>query len=121
MTNICNTLDNIYTGKMAVYNFNKVKTGCVSSLVKTLVYDNIPCLLTNMVSHRSVARDVNESSIINQGTIVKKIFLRNSYDISQGSYVEVLQNGRLYKFEYSGESFLYSTHQELIVETTSIA
>lgn len=121
MSVINKAIDFCYTGKMSVFEMEKKRYGSVSKLEKTLVYDNIPCLLTSMVSNRSVARDIKSTAFLNASSTVKKVFLSNIYNIKMGSYVEISQNGRIYTFEYSGESFAYSTHQEVVLESAFVA
>lgn len=115
-----NVLNNVYYGKMSVYNLEKVVENYKTTLEKTLIFDNIPCLLTSMVSNRSVPRDINSSKNYINTKKVRKVFLPTNFDIKMGSYVEILQDGVLYSFDYSAESFHYSTHQEIILETQDI-
>ncbi|MFI3114546.1 MAG: hypothetical protein R3Y12_00220 [Clostridia bacterium] len=113
-------LEQTFEGKMAVYNNVKVRENGKTTLQKTLVYDNIPCLLTSMVSYRSVPRDLDSNKNFVKSRKVAKVFLANDFDVEMGSYIEILQNGKLYEFDYSGEVFLYKTHQEIILETENI-
>ncbi len=115
MNAVKNALSKSFIGKMAVFEYEKVAKGRGYTLNKKLVFDNIPCLLTGMVSKRSVTRDTNFDNV-NKLEMVKKVFLSNEFNIKLGSTVEILQNGRVYTFEYAGESFLYHTHQEILLE-----
>lgn len=113
-------IEQVFDGKMSVFTYQKVRNNAKSTLQKTLVFDNIPCLLTSMVSNRSVPRDIDQNrNFIKTGT-VKKVFLPNNFDVKTGSYIEILQNGKLYCFDYSGEIFHYKTHQEIILETQDV-
>ncbi len=113
-------LNQVFYGKMSVYSLEKIQKNYKTTLEKILVLDNIPCLLTSMVSNRSVPRDINSSKNFIKTNKVRKVFLPNNFDIKMGSYVEILQDGKLYCFDYSAESFHYSTHQEIILETQDI-
>ena len=121
MINVSEILKNAYVGRMSVFSYRKVREKNIATIHKTLIFDNIPCLLTSMVSNRSSAKDIKKNDKINEFSSAKKIFLSNEFNVKTGSYVEVLQDGQLYTFEYSGESFRYKTHQEIIVETYKIA
>lgn len=120
MIRTTNILKNQFYGKMSVFEYTKFTSSGKTSLKKTLVLDNIPCLLTSMVSRRSAARDT-QNGFVNRLDHVKKLFLPNEYVINTGSSIEISQDGRLYSFEYSGEAFIYQTHQEIILENEIIA
>lgn len=114
-----NALNSVYPGKMSVFEYTKVKNNNSYSLKKTLTFDNIPCFLTSMVSNRSTARD-SAGGFVNKISQAKKVFLPANYIIKTGSYIEISQYGRTFSFEYSGESFVYCSHQEIILENQNI-
>ncbi|MFI3227903.1 MAG: hypothetical protein R3Y09_10940 [Clostridia bacterium] len=120
MEYVKNALEQVFNGKMSVFTYEKVKQNSKTTLQKTLVFDNIPCLLTSMVLNRSIPRDIGFSKNFVKTNKVKKVFLANNFDVKLGSYVEILQDGKLYSFDYSGEVFYYKTHQEIILETQDV-
>lgn len=114
------TFDNIYSGRMSVFSYVKNSNSNASFLEKILVLDNVPCLLTSMASRQTTLRDSSKSQNVNYSSSVKKLFLSNEFDIVAGSYVEVLQHGKLYTFDYCSDPFVYQSHQELILENSKI-
>lgn len=119
ITRATNVLIKTYPGKMAVYEYVKTKFGNTASLKKQLTFDNIPCFLTSMVTNRSTARDSSGSSV-NKVSVAKKVFLPAEYIVPAGCFIEIYQDNRFYEFDYSGESFVYCTHQEIILENEEI-
>lgn len=113
-------LAHAYHGKMSVFKLNKVWLNSKSTFQKTLVYDNIPCLLTSLVTNRSVPRDIGKNKNYISTSKVRKVFLSTDFEVEIGSYIEILQDGKLYSFDYSGEIFHYQTHQEIILETEDL-
>lgn len=114
-------LEQCYIGTLSVFEYQKNKLdNKQTTLEKVLVLDNIPCYLSSFLSTRSQVRDSSNSKFINMSQQVKKIFLSPKYKINAGSYITILQNGKFYEFSYAGESYLYSTHQEIYLEDTII-
>lgn len=106
-------LESTYTGRMTVYHFEDVEllTG-ETRQEKVIVLENIPCALS-----QSQLKPVKiaESNSHSQKEYLAKLFLAPDIKLEAGSEITVLQDGMNYHFKYSGESFVYPTHQEIMI------
>ena len=106
-------LENTYKGKATDYRFEMVKlvTG-ESRQEKIIAFENIPCALSQSQLKPVTAVASNSHS---QKEYVAKLFLAPEILIEAGSEIAVEQDGMNYLFKYTGESFSYPTHQEIML------
>ena len=115
-------MENFYNGKMAIFKYQKRKLENKQTILeKNLIFDNIPCHLSSIISTRGKIRDIDSSQYINKVGQVKKVFLSPKYLVDIGSFISIIQDGKIYEFTYSGEAYIYSTHQEIYLENIQIA
>ena len=72
-------------------------------------YENEPC----KVSQKTLGKN-KQSDTVNEVAYETKLFISPEIDINQGDEIEVIQFGKTIKYK-AGESFMYSTHQEVIL------
>lgn len=106
-------LANLYNDKLTVYRSSKTvnEYGRIIQSEK-IVYDSIPCRLSQKYLHTT------EQNPINKSTNTYKIFLEPNYEIKQNDDLLVVKAGIKYKFK-AGKSFKYDDlipHQEILVE-----
>ena len=106
-------LESTYKGKAAIYRFETVKlvTG-ESRQEKIIAFEAIPCALSQSQLKPATTAAGNSHS---QKEYVAKLFLAPEIPIEAGSEIAVEQDGMNYLFKYSGESFIYPTHQEIVL------
>lgn len=68
------------------------------------------------VSYSSISATKSESEAANVPQIIK-LFISNSIDIPEGSKIVVTQEGRAEIYRRAGKPAVYSTHQEIILES----
>lgn len=76
-----------------------------------LLCEDEPCRL----SYVTVGAADNTDTVANIVQTIK-LFIRPEIVIPAGSKIEVSQNGRLKKYIASGESAVFSNHQEVVLE-----
>lgn len=110
-------LECMYAGNLSVTVFNAEKLPSGETvLIQSSLFDNIPCRLSNSYSnYRSF--QLKSDNLVNKIDNTARLFLAPDIIIPIGSKINVLQDGRSYSFDYSGRSFSYKTHQEIIVES----
>lgn len=106
----------LYTDRCTIHNLTDVTDPESHITYQTdeqyiVNYSNIPCLL--------VVRTSTEMGLEYYQPKVKevvKLFLDSKYKIKNGSKVIVTKQGITRTYMYSGESRLYSNHQEIFLE-----
>ena len=110
-------LAKLYIGSCDIYEYESFvdEKSHITRQRAIVKYENIPCRASyyNNSSNILVSKENKFNNIINQKV---KIFLQNNIDIKAGSIIIVTQNGKTTKYKNSGESVLYSNHQEIMVE-----
>lgn len=105
-------MERTYTGRMDVYGYVDVETGYgETKQERQLLMQDIPCALSQYQ-----LRPSSHSDSHSQRSYQAKLFASPDVRIDAGSDIEVRQDGMTYKFEYSGEAFVYSSHQEIMIE-----
>ena len=72
-------------------------------------YENEPCKVSQKILGKN-----NQSDTTNEVTYEIKLFISPEIDIHQGDEVEATQFARTTKYK-AGESFIYASHQEVIL------
>ena len=102
----------MYIGLCTVIEYRKVKKENKSTgFEEVTVLENIPCKLSFKNISSSIETD--KASVINQSI---SLILAPEVKINPGSKIIVTQNKIITIYKNSGESAVYSTHQEIILE-----
>ena len=104
-------LEKTYDGSLSAYIRVKKKVDGETKLVREKLYENVRCALSKM-STPSTRQTESKNTIAYES----KLFVSPDINLPSGSEIEVFQYGRTYQFINSGESFVYLTHQELLLE-----
>ena len=108
-------LDKLFTDKATVVIRVNTKNATTKreEYTEQNLYTNIPCRLSfNKNKNNNLTLEENNIGFMDKQNI--KLFLSNSYDIPNGSKIVVDRTGKSYI--RSGESAVYSTHQEINLE-----
>lgn len=112
MVRIKKAKESMYTGLCTVVEYRKVKNENKSTgFEEVTVLENIPCKLSFKNISSSIETD--KASVINQSI---SLILAPEVKINPGSKIIVTQNKIITIYKNSGESAVYSTHQEIILE-----
>ena len=112
MVRIKKAKESMYTGLCTVVEYRKVKNENKSTGFKEeIVLENVPCKL----SFKNISSNIetDKASVINQSI---SLILAPEVKINPGSKIIVTQNKIITIYKNSGESAVYSTHQEIILE-----
>ena len=112
MVRIKKAKESMYTGLCTVVEYRKVKNENKSTgFEEVTVLENIPCKL----SFKNISSNIetDKASVINQSI---SLILAPEVKINPGSKIIVTQNKIITIYKNSGESAVYSTHQEIILE-----
>ena len=102
----------MYIGLCTVIEYRKVKKENKSTgFEEVTVLENIPCKLSFKNIYSNIETD--KASVINQSI---SLILAPEVKINPGSKIIVTQNKIITIYKNSGESAVYSTHQEIILE-----
>ncbi|HIQ91299.1 MAG TPA: hypothetical protein IAB27_06745 [Candidatus Coprosoma intestinipullorum] len=112
MVRIKKAKESMYTGLCTVVEYRKVKNENKSTGFKEeIILEDVPCRLSF-----SSNSNTNETSIFNGVAQIIKLILSPDVKINPGSKIIVTQNDVENIYKNSGESAVYSTHQEIILE-----
>lgn len=105
-------MERTYSGRMDIYGYVDVETDYgETKQERQLLLQDIPCALS-----QAQLRPSAHSNSHSQRSYQAKLFVSPDVRIAVGSDIEVRQDGMTYKFAYSGEAFVYSSHQEIMIE-----
>jgi len=106
-------LEKLFTDKATVVIRENTKNATTKreEYTESNLYTNIPCRLSFNKDNNLTLEENNIGFMDKQ---IIKLFLSNSYDIPNGSKIVVDRTGKSYI--RSGESAVYSTHQEINLE-----
>jgi len=105
-------MERTYNGRMDVYGYVDVETDYgETKQERQLLMQEIPCALSQYQ-----LRPASHSDSHSQRNYQAKLFVAPDIRIAAGSDIEVRQDGMTYTFAYSGEAFVYSSHQEIMIE-----
>lgn len=114
---IPNAINRMYRGQMTVTVYDKKVSESGETVFESRVlYTDKPCALSVIRSSLSQKLAVNEDGGAYVETVRYKIFCDNDFFVPSGSRITVTQNDTVSTFTYSGQAFIYSTHQELTVK-----
>jgi len=109
-----NVVESRYNGKCTVQTYSATtKTGThITRQTLTTLYSDKPCRL--VVDSAPSVTDANKAPKVAYSAT---LLCSPSLQIPPGSKVTVTQDGRTYKFKASGMPEVYTTHQEISLET----
>lgn len=107
------SIESLYKGVCTVYQYEEVVDPVTkrTNVAEVISYENQPCRISFQT--KTSAKESDTVSTANQ-TI--KLFIAPECNIKAGAKVEVNQNGVTKTYKASGESAMYSNHQEIILE-----
>lgn len=106
-----NAIEATYIGLCDIYEFEKTRNLDGSTAFgETLVQSAVPCRLSKESLNAATKGDVAK---ISQSV---KILLAPEVQILAGSKIVISQNGNVETYKRSGEPFVYSSHQEVMLE-----
>ena len=102
----------MYIDRCNVISYEKYedKNG-ITRYGEILKYENLPCHLT--YSNVSQANSNGKYAITSQ---VVKLYLAPDVGIKTGSIIEILGDGKSFRYKCSGKPILTPSHQEIILE-----
>lgn len=105
-------IERYYTDRATIMRRWKTVTEHGETRQKSLetVYEKVPC----RISQKELSIN-NQSEPANEISYEVKLFISPSITIMQGDVVEITRGSSARKFK-AGEPFLYSTHQEVILQ-----
>lgn len=103
-----------YDGTCRIYGMQSVKDPVtkVTRQEETLVQDGIACHLSYSSTAPAAGSDTVTSAVL---TI--KLFLAPELVVPPGCRIEITQQGRTESYAQSGKAALYSSHQEIMLES----
>lgn len=106
-------IESLYKGVCTVFQYEEVTDPVTkrTNVVEVISYENQPCRISFQT--KTSAKESDTVSISKQ-TI--KLFISPECDIKSGAKIEVTQNNVTKRYKASGESAMYSNHQEIILE-----
>lgn len=104
-------LEKTYGNRCDIYGLKKESVGALTKNVKTKLYENIPCALS-----QKELKTTDQTASQNKVAYDAKLFISPDIDITPGCELEVARLGRRYLFESAGEPFIYETHQEVLLK-----
>lgn len=106
-------LELLYDGICTVTEHQKVKKKNGSTgFEEVAVFEDLPCRLSYQTIN-STSQIGNGASAVVQ---VVKLFISPDVKIESGSKITVTQNNMTVDYQQSGESAIYDTHQEIILD-----
>ena len=99
-----------YAGKMTVTIFGEDEVDGETLDKEQVLHEDVPCRL-----RRSQNRSADSDGIKSSIAYDLKVICAPEIEIPSGSQIKVEQDGMKYEFEYSGEPFIYPTHQEITI------
>jgi len=107
-------IESLYTGKCSITVFEKSQNtqNKRQEFAERVLYVDIPCKLSYFDRIKSVAGDGDLAGV----NLSARLFISPEIFIPAGSKITVTQNGRTTSFCRSGESAVYPSHQEVMLE-----
>lgn len=102
----------LYTGVCNIIEQQSyLKENKSTGFCEVVVAENIPCRVS--YSSKNSAKNGDEAYSTTQTT---KLFIAPDIEIKAGSKILVTQNNVIKEYASSGESAIYSGHQEIVIE-----
>lgn len=106
-------IETMYDGTCNIIEYQKIKKANMSTGFQNVtVLENEPCRL----SFKTIGSTVQTGNIASAVTQVITLFISPDVVIKPGSKIVVTQNNKTTEYKHSGESAVYGTHQEIILE-----
>lgn len=105
-------IGSLYTGRLTISNYKSVDDPITHQTTQELVpvKEDIPCRLSTV---RMASQDeAGGAPVITQQV---KVFISPDEIIPSGSVLTITQNGVTKRYQKSGEPFVYSNHQEIML------
>lgn len=105
-------IERLYVGRCHITNRQKTVDPVtkITSFADVVLCEDEPCRLSF-----SSVKSSNETDEVTEVAQVVKLFLRPELIIQAGSKITVTQNGRTIKYVASGQSAVYTNHQEVLL------
>ncbi|MGN9164961.1 ABC transporter ATP-binding protein [Tissierellaceae bacterium HCP3S3_D8] len=113
-------IESLYKGTCDIYEYRKYTDPETEETITELdpepVYKNIPCKLSKKTITTS-----NQTEIANTIQYSPVLFIAPEIKVKPGSKIIVTQHSVTREFEQSGEPFVYTNHQEIVLQRTDTA
>lgn len=103
-------MEKFYNGVCTIIEYDK-QQGILNDIVEVIKGEQIPCRL----SYQAI-KSAQQSETVAQYSQIIQLFLPVDVEISAGCKVIVEQEGKTQYFNCAGESAVYGSHQEVILE-----
>ncbi len=105
-------IEQLYVGRCRITNRQKTVDPVtkITSFKDVVLCEDEPCRL----SYSTISRSSDTDTITNVNQVVK-LFLRPELVVDAGSKITVTQNGRTTNYVASGQSAVYTNHQEILL------
>lgn len=111
-------IENLYKGLCTIYEFKDVEDDETGETTSKLVpvHKDIPCKLS-----KKTISSTSNSEITPNIKYEPMLFINPDIEIKAGSQIVVEQNGVIRKYKRSGEPFIYTNHQEIVLQRIDTA
>ncbi len=100
-----------YTGRCTIIEYRDIVVDYETRTEEVKVIENQPCKLS-----KKTISPTSQFEIAPTVAYAPQLFIAPEIKIKPGSIIIITQNSVTRKFERSGESFVYATHQEIILQ-----
>ena len=103
-------IEKMYESTCSVWQFSRVydKVTHSTKMKKIALFENIPCHISYGIS--GAAKQTDTIAVIGQNIT---LYLPPEYAVPAGSEITIDTQGRITKYESSGEPAVYQSHQEI--------
>ena len=103
-------IEKMYESTCSVWQFSRVydKATHSTKMKKIALFENIPCHISYGIS--GAAKQTDTIAVIGQNIT---LYLPPEYAVPAGSEITIETQGRITKYESSGEPAVYQSHQEI--------
>ena len=103
-------IEKMYESTCSVWQFSRVydKATHSTKMKKIALFENIPCHVSYGIS--GAAKQTDTIAVIGQNIT---LYLPPEYAVPAGSEITIETQGRITKYESSGEPAVYQSHQEI--------
>lgn len=103
-------IEKMYESTCSVWQFSRVydKATHSTKMKKVALFENVPCHVSYGIS--GAAKQTDTIAVIGQNIT---LYLPPEYAVPAGSEITIDTQGRITKYESSGEPAVYQSHQEI--------
>ena len=103
-------IEKMYESTCSVWQFSRVydKATHSTKMKKIALFENVPCHVSYGIS--GAAKQTDTIAVIGQNIT---LYLPPEYAVPAGSEITIDTQGRITKYESSGEPAVYQSHQEI--------